>query len=276
MMDAKIADQMGHLFDYISKLFKAKNCIEEVRNSGADINIVRAIVQSAGQSIEDVGKKISAVGVKVFECSSVNHELQPRLPHEEDSDVEFIPIAGTSKTATVVNRPRSKQITDRREMVNTKINVEKSFDCNLCEFHAQSESDLKRHMLIHTGTKRKNQNRKYFKCPICPKQYEDQPSRFEHIQDKHKTTKLFECFLCKYQAFQLIHLKTHMLTHSGKRPFKCKICGKRFFQKIHFSDHMRMHTKEKPFPCENCGKSFSRSGSRNKHHLICRSIPTSK
>ncbi|CAL1279629.1 unnamed protein product [Larinioides sclopetarius] len=84
----------------------------------------------------------------------------------------------------------------------TKYRPRKLHCCPHCEYTAIRVSDVKRHLLTHTG---------------------EQP---------------FECSYCGKSFSQKGNLATHMLIHTGEKPFNCSVCGKGFAQKFALKVHM--------------------------------------
>jgi KRAB domain-containing zinc finger protein len=76
--------------------------------------------------------------------------------------------------------------------------------CEICSRIISRASDMRKHMMIHTGEKP-------HACEICDK-------RFIALKD----------------------LKRHILTHTGKKPHVCLICGKGYTK----ADRLQKHTEE--------------------------------
>ncbi|CAG0881250.1 unnamed protein product, partial [Cyprideis torosa] len=94
------------------------------------------------------------------------------------------------------------------------------------------------------------------------------------ISGPTKTAKRHECAVCtkcfKYQSYLkrhelLSHLKSHLRSHSGKKPFKCNYCEKLFSQKGHCNEHARIHTGERPHQCNLCSSAFAQAGNLKRH-----------
>lgn len=92
---------------------------------------------------------------------------------------------------------------------NTCINEFNTFICNICFKSFEKEKNLRRHMSIHSDSKR-------FKC-----EYEG----------------------CNNEYKRLDHLKRHLISHSeNKKPFECNKCIMRFTNKDHLKRHIEnMH-----------------------------------
>lgn len=81
--------------------------------------------------------------------------------------------------------------------------LERKFKCSECEMKFFASSELKRHMVKHTGEKN-------FKCDVCLKCF------------GHKKT-----------------LTQHMRIHLDDKRFNCQHCGQSFVQKCSWKGHMR-------------------------------------
>ena len=84
----------------------------------------------------------------------------------------------------------------------------KLYSCNLCERSFDKISNMKQHVLLHTGEKP-------FSCEQCGKE-----------------------FRRKY------HLNKHKLLHTGEKPHRCELCGAAFRRVHHLSQHVLSHVKK--------------------------------
>uniref|UniRef100_UPI00358F82D5 transcription factor E4F1-like n=1 Tax=Myxine glutinosa TaxID=7769 RepID=UPI00358F82D5 len=73
------------------------------------------------------------------------------------------------------------------------------------------------------------------------------------------------CHVCQKTFKTEIILKTHMSTHSKRKPFRCKICDIQFRMKGSLERHNRRHTGERPYVCKQCGLAFRESGALTRH-----------
>jgi hypothetical protein len=78
---------------------------------------------------------------------------------------------------------------------------------------------------------------------------------FVYVQEKS-----FPNVMCEKAFSNHSNLKSHLHTHTGKKPFKCDVCGRVFSNNGSQKHHTHTYTGEKPFKCEVCCKLFSLSG----------------
>ncbi|KAF8767285.1 Zinc finger protein 774 like protein [Argiope bruennichi] len=125
--------------------------------------------------------------------------------------------------------------------------------CPHCEYRAIRLSDVKRHLLTHTGEQP-------FECSYCDGEY-----YFSSCKD---ISKRHQCSFCDYSSNNLSDVKKHILTHTGERPHICSVCSKSFSRKDVLKIHMRIHTGEFPFCCPTCdsGNNCSSMNTAPKRH----------
>ncbi|KAF7296352.1 Zinc finger protein 84-likeg [Mycena chlorophos] len=108
------------------------------------------------------------------------------------------------------------------------------FPCHLCSSTFSRESDIPRHMLIHTGEKP-------FACDTCGKRFRQEST-----------------------------VKTHMNTHTGLKPFKCNYCPSVFSDGSACSRHIKeKHLMQGAYECpdKECShrKPIKRKSQFRKH-----------
>ena len=129
--------------------------------------------------------------------------------------------------------------------------------CSICNKLFISESQLKKHVLIHTGEKP-------YKCSVCQKAFTQKSHVTFHTSTVHnKGTKAkFQCGDCGKSFVTNGVLSKHKMLHTNERPFNCTLCPKSYVQKSHLIVHEVQHTGKRPFLCLDCGKGFT-----TKQHL---------
>jgi len=63
-------------------------------------------------------------------------------------------------------------------------------------------------------------------------------------------------------------LRSHRLTHSGKKPFACNLCEESFDSMEALNGHQSMHSVLRPFACGLCSQRFVRSTLLKCHVLV--------
>ena len=140
--------------------------------------------------------------------------------------------------------------------------ADKKHACPDCDKRFTLAMHLERHMLIHTG-KRKKQHT----CAECGKKF-SKASRLRRHMLIHTGEKQHACPECDKRFTQAGNLKKHMLIHTGEKQHACQDCGKRFTQTHNLKKHMLIHTGEKQHACPECGKRFPLSSHLKRHMLI--------
>ncbi|GBM22856.1 Zinc finger protein 569 [Araneus ventricosus] len=149
--------------------------------------------------------------------------------------------------------------------------------CPCCEYSSLVLTNVKRHILTHTGERP-------FKCSICDTSV--------NSDDGQGSVKYYSCPHCEFSSRYYTSVKNHILIHTGEKPFKCSYCGKSFNQKnskysvlktknskfyacrfcgysspfeTNMRNHIATHTGEHPFSCWICGKAFAQKTTLNNH-----------
>ena len=129
-----------------------------------------------------------------------------------------------------VNRKRSKGVNGLKpKRENTEGVV-----CSICNQHFHQQSNLKRHMQLHTGHYK-------FYCDKCRKGFLIKRDYIEHKR-AHQGLK-YHCDHCSKPFSTQKGLTYHLSIHTGKYRFECNDCSKGFNKKPDFDKHVQSHTQ---------------------------------
>jgi len=108
---------------------------------------------------------------------------------------------------------------------------------------------------------RKKRIRKKKQCAVCDK-------KVIHLKEHmliHTGEKSFACTECAYKCARNSHLKEHMLIHTGVKDFACTECAYKCARNSDLKTHMLYHTGVKDFACTECTYRCVQKSNLNAH-----------
>ncbi|NP_001121755.1 uncharacterized protein LOC100002333 isoform 2 [Danio rerio] len=130
---------------------------------------------------------------------------------------------------------------------------ETPYVCEICGKGFKRQDWLKLHISVHTGVKRKR--KKKFSCDQCEKKFHGSTALRSHL-NKHKGERPFPCVQCDKSFFSHSDLYRHINDCHSEKKHSCSLCGNGFTRRTSLLKHMRIHTGERPYSCPHCGKTF--------------------
>uniref|UniRef100_A0A1Y1JYE7 C2H2-type domain-containing protein n=1 Tax=Photinus pyralis TaxID=7054 RepID=A0A1Y1JYE7_PHOPY len=187
--------------------------------------------------------------------------------------------------------------------LNTHL-TETQYKCIVCSKAFASMSALNMHRRRHDLNPGKHRTHHRYKCPVCAKIFNSSCIMKMHMKShgdgktatpvggvvmqepmvetangllplsapplvKVETTKPrpYQCSICASTFTRTIHLKRHMLIHTGEKRFNCDICNKSFHL-TYAKEHMKFHSGERNYMCKVCDKKFVTNAILKRHALI--------
>ena len=133
----------------------------------------------------------------------------------------------------------------------------RQFGCPFCTKIMDQYSNMRRHILTHTGEKP-------FSCPYCVFACNQNTSLKAHIHRMHQN--LFSNVkIANKKYFYLIIFQISEPIRIGPSLFGCPYCPKTMKMKTDVKRHILIHTGEKPFSCLYCSYSCNRKTSMKSH-----------
>ena len=163
-----------------------------------------------------------------------------------------------------------------------------SHKCDICDVLFESGDRLRKHELIHGGTKLHqssvydptstkvdgigrhdiNTNQQSFECLYCDARFNTK-SGFDRHNKYHAAGKLHQCAVCR-QCFRTNdNLLKHERLHNPARPYECNICHFRFDDLIVCRRHeSTVHDNARLYKCNLCDRKFKTSLALIQHQTV--------
>ncbi|XP_037296820.1 uncharacterized protein LOC115451564 [Manduca sexta] len=102
-------------------------------------------------------------------------------------------------------------------------------------------------------------------CPVCKQIYLRTNLR-SHLQT-HSGKRPYMCIVCNKGFTTKWNLKLHRWTHMSRssKPFKCHLCKGAFIRQTEYISHMNAHKSVRPYTCNYCGCQFIRKYNCQRH-----------
>ena len=168
----------------------------------------------------------------------------------------------------------STSIVDTHWKIN-KSNVEKPYECELCQHIASKLKIMRKHIKTFHKVKETHLKKKS-KCDSCgimvanlnkhtlkwhPSERYNVYSKRYGEKDKieiHQKIRPFACEQCGASFIRRDHMAQHTrIAHTGERPYQCAYCPKNFSRRDLMRKHERIHTDTRPYACQFCHKAFT-------------------
>ena len=187
-----------------------------------------------------------------------NLEDQLFVLFEDDPNKELEMKSGKETNLKPCKELLNSDLEGKEKQLGSKtVEVEKKFQCEICQKLFRKKHKLTEHKKFHPDEKK-------FQCPSCGKCFVQSCDLRRH-ERTHTGEKPFQCKTCKKSFAQSYSLNEHRNIHTGEKHFQCNVCSKSFGTKNYLRVHKKIHTGERPFKCQNCNKGFIQSNDLKKH-----------
>ena len=139
-----------------------------------------------------------------------------------------------------------------------------AYQCTICGSVLKSKKNLRYHLRRHAKTEDRA-----FECSQCHKRFVANSELNRHMR-VHTDFRPCECKICGKKFRQPGHLMAHTYTHTGEKPFECRLCSAKFTTSTLLKNHMMKHTNLRPYKCnyESCDRAYKTQRELTMHRAV--------
>ena len=181
------------------------------------------------------------------------------LEAESDIENENLMIEKKEKEKRKPKRPSQKTT------IKKDSNGKASWPCDVCGKVFNQSYNLKVHMKVHTGEKRRNCYDESTTCPICLKVLCDRTRLKYHLETHNNTTeRRFTCDICPSAFKTKMNLSNHIRNvHQKKVEYlACSFCGCKYSSRT-LKRHIQL--RHEAAECRECSLTFETGAELQRH-----------
>uniref|UniRef100_T1GBR1 C2H2-type domain-containing protein n=1 Tax=Megaselia scalaris TaxID=36166 RepID=T1GBR1_MEGSC len=239
--------------------FKASKSLEFVGPKDLDSHIKRMHEMISSTLCEQCGKvvqnsKMSAHRLEhqgkkpeMIEC----HLCGAKLRCDLNRHIEAMHSNSDEKHVCHVCGKESSNFYALRKHILYNHQMERKFECTICDKKFKQRYNLKEHMAVHTGES-------LYNCPHCEWRFKSSANMHTHIKRRHRA---------EWE-------ENRKYRNYSKKHFKCKNCGMTFkasksleYHSIHTCKSINSEDVKKLFQCDECLKWFNSKFLLQRHKL---------
>ena len=236
--------------ELINAALEADGYIEEQSNRDLEAaEILKSVAGGSSTALEQVG-----VSTEMMEDSE--HVFQLHID-EESTPGGYRHAVHNMSEAEIESSCKVITNTDAAEGTV-------AYQCTICNSVLKSKKNLRYHLRRHAKTEDRA-----FECSHCKKRFVANSELNRHMR-VHTDFRPCECKICGKKFRQPGHLMAHTYTHTGERPFECRLCGAGFTTSTLLKNHMMKHTNLRPFKCdyEDCDRAYKTQRELTMHRAV--------